>query len=424
MRLDGSAGAELMVFGEIGWEVDASAVARELKALGSVDLTVRINSYGGSAFDGVAIMNALRGYAGRVTTVVEGIAASAASVIAVGGGDRVVMRPGSELMIHDAWQYADGSADELRKIAETLETLSASIAGVYAAKAGTPVEMWREAMRVESWFSADEAVSAGLADVVEDARAAVVPVANRAQSRVARTFNYAGRGDAPRPSVLADAALSGREGGDMSFVKAVAARLGMTESVDDENVVMAALAEVLGEVDETSGGDTPPAVDEDGDTPPVDEDETPVDEDGDTPPAVDEVVDEDEDGDEDEDDDEDEDGDEDTPPAVEVVTLDPDVYADLLERARRGDAADEAAVERDASELVAAAIRDGKVLAAKRESLVARAVEDFDAMKAYFDTLASGTIPVAEKGRGGSDESRGDKGPRRARARLAGLPTV
>ena len=131
--------AELLIYDVIGWwPNDAETLARELKALEADEIIVRINSPGGSVFDGFAIYNALRAHAASVTTIVEGLAASAASLIAL-AGDKVVMRPASELMIHDAWTAVAGPAEEMRKTAEHLDRVNTIVAGIYAAKAGTPV---------------------------------------------------------------------------------------------------------------------------------------------------------------------------------------------------------------------------------------------------------------------------------------------
>ena len=130
-------------------------------------LEVHINSGGGDVFDGIAIGNAIRKHKGSVTTVVDGIAASIASVIAQAGQDRI-MQPGSMMMIHDASTMCWGDEAEMAKTAEVLGKNSDNIASIYAERAGgTPVQ-WRDTMRKETWFTADEAVSAGLADRVGD----------------------------------------------------------------------------------------------------------------------------------------------------------------------------------------------------------------------------------------------------------------
>ena len=128
-------------------------------------LDVHINSGGGVVWDGLAIANAIRNHKGRVTTVVDGLAASIASVIAQAGTERVV-QPGAMLMIHDAFAPFEGNAAEMAKMAQTLDQVSGNLAEQYAARAGGSAAAWREKMRAETWFTAEEAVAAGLADRV------------------------------------------------------------------------------------------------------------------------------------------------------------------------------------------------------------------------------------------------------------------
>lgn len=128
-------------------------------------IRLHLNSPGGEVYEAIAILNALRARRGTTTAVVDGIAASAASFIAA-GVDRLVMAPNSELMIHDAWGIAWGPAETFRKTADDLDRVSNNIASIYAAKAGTPTEDWRAAMLEETWYGAQEAVTAGLADEV------------------------------------------------------------------------------------------------------------------------------------------------------------------------------------------------------------------------------------------------------------------
>jgi ATP-dependent protease ClpP protease subunit len=136
-------------------------------------LEVHINSGGGVVWDGIAIASAIRGHKGRVTTVVDGLAASVASVIAQAGAERV-MTPGSMLMIHDAYSALEGNAAEMGKMAQTLDQVSDNLAGEYASRAGGSQSGWRDRMRAETWYTAEEAVAAGLADRV-DGRNAVLP---------------------------------------------------------------------------------------------------------------------------------------------------------------------------------------------------------------------------------------------------------
>lgn len=130
-------------------------------------LEVHINSGGGDVFDGIAIGNAIRAHKGPVTTVVDGLAASIASVIMQAGAERVV-QPGAMVMIHDAFGLCVGNAAEMAKMAETLDQVSGNIAAIYADRGGRSAAEWRDAMTQETWYTADETVAAGLADRVGD----------------------------------------------------------------------------------------------------------------------------------------------------------------------------------------------------------------------------------------------------------------
>lgn len=195
---------EILIYGEIGGDVVASSVVSELRGLDTDEITVRVNSPGGDVYEGLAIMNALRSHPATVTAIVEGLAASAASFIAVGGADRVVMRPTAELMIHEAMSFIGGNAAEMSRVVDDLDRISANLSTVYAERSGGDPAEWRERMRAETWFSAEEAVAAGLADAVEDGRAAVAAVTGR----VTNHFKYRGRSVAPSPTLTA---LSGQK---------------------------------------------------------------------------------------------------------------------------------------------------------------------------------------------------------------------
>jgi ATP-dependent protease ClpP protease subunit len=131
----------------------------------SGDLAIRINSPGGDVFAAVAITQAMRDYTGNITVHVDGYAASAASVIAV-AAPKVIMAPGSFMMIHKAWTIEAGNADDFLATAGLLEKIDGSIAEAYARKSGGDVQEYTALMAKETWFSADEAVSAGLADEI------------------------------------------------------------------------------------------------------------------------------------------------------------------------------------------------------------------------------------------------------------------
>lgn len=165
--------AEMFLYGDIDswggwWGVSAEEFRAELEQCTAKNLTLHVNSYGGEVFEGLAIRTALMRCPANVTVTVDAIAASIASVIAM-AGETVVMSDPSMLMIHDAWGFSVGSAAEMRKMADLLDKISDQLAGVYAGKAGGTLDVWREAMLAETWYSADEAVAAGLADRVDGA---------------------------------------------------------------------------------------------------------------------------------------------------------------------------------------------------------------------------------------------------------------
>lgn len=159
---------ELYLYDEISYfGVTAGDFVAQLQDLGDADFDLHVNSPGGDVFDGIAILNSLRAYKGKVTAIVDGIAASAASFILM-GADEVVMSRNSELMIHDAFGVTLGNAADHRYMADRLDKVSDNIANVYFDKAGGSIEDWRKAMLDETWYSASDAVDVGLADRVGD----------------------------------------------------------------------------------------------------------------------------------------------------------------------------------------------------------------------------------------------------------------
>lgn len=160
------------------WGMSAAEVADAVDKMPAevTEIRLLINSPGGDVFDGVAITNILAAHPARIVAVVQGIAASAASFIAT-RADELVMNPGSMLMIHDASASVWGWAEDMRQMATLLDQISDNIAGMYAAKAGGTAAEWRQKMLAETWYTADEAVTAGLADSVGAASADDAPAA-------------------------------------------------------------------------------------------------------------------------------------------------------------------------------------------------------------------------------------------------------
>jgi ATP-dependent protease ClpP protease subunit len=162
--------AELFLYDEIGgWGTLAEDFIAELKAVTSPKLRVRVSSPGGSVFEGIALSNALRAHPAEVTVQVDGIAASIASVIAM-AADRVVVQPQAMVMVHDASGVCLGNAQDMQDMAALLDKISDNIADAYVAKAGGTRDEWRQVMKAETWYTAEEAVDAGLADEMMPAR--------------------------------------------------------------------------------------------------------------------------------------------------------------------------------------------------------------------------------------------------------------
>ncbi len=169
----GALTTEVMLFDEIGyWGITGQDFITELAAITTPAITLRVNSPGGECYDGIAIYHALKRHPAVVTVCVEGLAASIASVIAM-AGDKIVMQPQTRMMVHEASGVCAGTAQDMADLGNLLEGLSSDIAAIYAQRAGGDPATWRSRMLAESWYSAEEAVAAGLADEVETYEARV-----------------------------------------------------------------------------------------------------------------------------------------------------------------------------------------------------------------------------------------------------------
>lgn len=185
IRNSGAAVAELYIYNEIGANgVSAVDMIDELKNIKARQIHLHLSSEGGEVFDGIAIYEALKQHPAKVRTMVDSLAASAASFIAMAadpydlakdtGG--VFMARNARMMIHDAacgGGAVFGNAADMRRfvqdvtaVADLLDDMSNNIADIYAARAGQTVEHWRALMSAETWFSAPQAITAGLADGV------------------------------------------------------------------------------------------------------------------------------------------------------------------------------------------------------------------------------------------------------------------
>ena len=149
------------VIGEYGATPDQ--LLQALKAIGSKDITLKLNSPGGDYFAGVAMYNILRAHPANVTVQVLGVAASAASVIAM-GGTKIEMAKNAEIMIHKAWAMAIGNADDMAAITTVLNRIDGALADTYAARTGLKADKISTMMAAETWMNAEEAIALGFAD--------------------------------------------------------------------------------------------------------------------------------------------------------------------------------------------------------------------------------------------------------------------
>ena len=169
---------EIRIYGEIGenWfeeGITAAGVSDALDAMDGKRVTVRINSPGGVADEGIAIYNTLKRYAGGVDTVIDSVAASAASIIALAGESRTTLK-GSRWMIHNAMAAGIGNSVEMRKLAEILDVYDASIAEIYGEYMTQSGDGIRAMMTAETWFDGASSLEVGLSTSLEE-KAATEP---------------------------------------------------------------------------------------------------------------------------------------------------------------------------------------------------------------------------------------------------------
>lgn len=371
----GQTSAELWLYGVVGgywWGFNDKSVADQLRGLNVDNITVRLNSPGGDSIQGIAIGNLLRNHKATVTVVVDGIAASAASIIAI-AGDRIVMSPGSQMMIHDPWFFTMGNAKELRQDADFLDKQGANMAGVYAHEAGGTPEEWRAAMTADpdgTWYSAEEAVAANLAHeigtVVAISAAPEPPpvdleddeddVAARAAwdlevliSPAARSaWNVQPKAATKPPTASAGGSVTTPEGEPaMAFTPEQLTQmrkdLGLNADADEATIV-AALSEAA-----NSAEITPPA------------------------PA--------------------------TPQIPEGMSLvDSAVLDELKANATAGAGAAKTLAVQERDRVINQALKDGKIAATSRDRFVEAWEKNADATRAILDALTPGLVPTSEVG--------------------------
>lgn len=168
-----------------GWT--AKRVAGALRAIGSKPVTVNLNSPGGDLFEGLAIYNLLRDHPAEVTVKVVGVAASAASVIAM-AGDTIHVGRAAMLMIHNAWGVVVGNRHDMRELADVFDEFDGLMVGLYDSRCGAGRDQVAAWMDAETWFAGERAVEVGLADALlpADAVEEGAPASAAARAQAAR----------------------------------------------------------------------------------------------------------------------------------------------------------------------------------------------------------------------------------------------
>lgn len=160
--------ADLYIFGEIkSWpwnekDKDAYGIVKELQELEAETINVHINSYGGEVAEGLAIYNVLKNSSAKVKTYCDGFACSAASVVFMAGEERI-MNSASLLMIHNAWTWGHGNANDFRKQADDLEKISQASVNAYMNRVSITEQEVKDLMDAETWLTAEESVEKGFA---------------------------------------------------------------------------------------------------------------------------------------------------------------------------------------------------------------------------------------------------------------------
>ncbi len=324
--------------------VSAKEFAEVLDALPNetTELRLHVHSPGGEVWEGLALLNLLRQHPARVVAVIDGLAASTASFV-VCGADEVLIAPSAEVMVHEPWGLVVGNSADMQKMAGDLDHEADNLAGIYTGKAGGTVQDWRAVMAAETWFSAEEAVAAGLADRLLDADPAPADVA-AAKARFDLTiFAHAGRAQAPAPqtpAAPADGPIPTQERSPVvafsdEQLTTLRQQVGVADDADGATI-LAALAEALTE----QADPNPP-----------------------------------------------------TPLPAGTVAIDSEQLQELQVAARAGQQARAQQETEHREQLVAAAVADGRIPPARRDAWLASLAAD-PGSEQTLAALAPGLIPV------------------------------
>ncbi|MEU6580660.1 head maturation protease, ClpP-related [Nocardia sp. NPDC046763] len=325
--------------------VSAQQFVADLRQLDASEIQLHVNSPGGVVYDGIAIMNALRQHDARVVATVDGLAASAAGFIVVGAADELVMAENAELMLHNARGLAIGDADDMAKMADDLRRTNSNIASIYQRKAGGELDDWLGVMSDETWYSAAEAVKAGLAD-------RVLKTSKKGDDKAATNrwdlsiFAHAGRANAPAPRMsFAQAKVPPprKDQAVPALDDGLRKLLGVGADADD-GALLNKVKALIGERDEALEEATSPRASA-------------------TLPEG-------------------------------VMAIDAQVFADLKAQAEQGAAARVRQEEDDRARVIKAALDAGKIAPASRETWEEALKENFTRASALLDSLAAGVVPV------------------------------
>ncbi len=175
-KADDKTVGELMLYDPIsdmtwwGDETTPKEFKKELDALGDISqLNIYVNSEGGDVFAGQAIYSMLKRHSAKKTAYIDGLAASIASVVVM-AADKIVMPKNAMMMVHKAWTFAIGNADDMRKLADDMDKIDESIVTTYTEKTGKTADEIKDLLAAETWMTADEAVADGFADEIEEAK--------------------------------------------------------------------------------------------------------------------------------------------------------------------------------------------------------------------------------------------------------------
>ncbi|WP_156759550.1 head maturation protease, ClpP-related [Microbacterium karelineae] len=337
--------ATIRMFGPIDswggwWGVSTTDIGQVLDELPDtvVRVILRINSPGGEVSEAVAILNMLRAHKSSITAVVDGLAASAASVIAA-GCDETVMSPGTQMMIHSPWSIAAGNATELRKTADVLDNFESTLIEIYSGKAGADHD-WPGLLAEETWLNSQAAVDLGLADriaVIPDAGETATPGGDPDDDNddVEDTTDILVASIIPTPVASASGTPTGKETA-VAFsddqLNTMRASLGLADDADETAIMSAVTARP-----------------------------TPQLPDG-------------------------------------VVTIDASALDELRTQAQAGVEARAHQKREERDRYIDNAISRGKFAAARRDNFVKLYDADPEGTRAIIDELAENTIPVAEAG--------------------------